>query len=270
MKGYKCSTNAQESTDQKTSLENIFTSIRTSLDPVHCIDEHYLLIFSLIQNAFFDQSQTEELLFDSVKYLFQSSPRNTSILEGWVQDILGKVLDQMNDENLARMLIILNFALDHSLFFDESLLLDKFIENLSYIFAENSDINALTVFVKLLMNNPSSIDLNLMACLYDQYQTGSFQTKIIIHPLIGTMYLFDNTFFTHEMTATLLAYIYEFSDMFCNFLSVAKCILHENADDSFTELSDSFISNLKIEFLDEIDLYYVNDFIQFYSARTAQ
>ena len=44
-----------------------------------------------------------------------------------------------------------------------------------------------------------------MTYLYNNYQTGSYYTKMVIHPLIGTMYLFDNALFTPEMTATLLA-----------------------------------------------------------------
>lgn len=252
-------------TPKQNSLGLIVTSIQTSPDQVQFIEENYLLLFSLVKNAFFDESQPEELLLDAVKYLFKSSTQNNCILEDWIQPILDNVLDQINDENSSRMLIILNFALDQSLIFDEEKLLDNFMSNLSYIFDENSDITALQVFVKLLMNNPNSIDPELMSFLYDQYQLGSFRTKIIIHPLICTIYLFDSTLFTTEMTATLLDSIYEFSDKFFHHLSVAKYILQENDDESLKEATVSFISALDTADLDEIDLYYVNDFLTFCS-----
>lgn len=133
--------------------------------------------------------------------------------------------------------------------------------NLDHVFGEHSDTNVLRVFVNLFMNYSSMIDGDFLSYIYEQSEMQTYERKLMIHPRISTLYLRNKNLFTDEMIGTLLDHIYECSHESSGYLYVALAILKDSEDESVKEITNNFISTIKLDSEDEQNFYNFRAFL---------
>ena len=89
----------------------------------------------------------------------------------------------------------------------------------------------------------------------------TYERKLMIHPRISTMYLRNKNLFTDEMIGTLLDHIYEFSHESSGYLYVALAILEDSEDESVKEITNNFISTIKLDSEYEQNFYNFRAFL---------
>lgn len=111
------------------------------------------------------------------------------------------------------------------------------------------------------MNYSSMIDGDFLSYIYEQSEMQTYERKLMIHPRISTMYLRNKNLFTDEMIGTLLDHIYECSHESSGYLYVALAILEDSEDESVKEITNNFISTIKLDSEYEQNFYNFRAFL---------